>query len=139
MPRPRRAERLQDVPVCEVEVVHLDRVRAAQLAMLPATDTGALAALFSALGDPTRLRIVATLATNEMCVCDIAAALGLSTSAVSHQLRVLRERGLVRPRRAGRLVYYALDDDHVRTLYQQARDHVTHGTDATPGGEGGDA
>jgi ArsR family transcriptional regulator, lead/cadmium/zinc/bismuth-responsive transcriptional repressor len=128
MPRPRRSEQLQQVPVCDVEVVHLDRVRAAQQALPSPRITGDLAALFAALGDPTRLRIVATLEAHEMCVCDIAAALGLTTSAVSHQLRVLRERGLVRPRRAGRLVYYALDDDHVRTLFQQARDHIGHST-----------
>lgn len=118
--------------MCSDDVVHLDRVRAAQCAVPAPLLTGEIAALFSALGDPTRLRIVATLATNEMCVCDIAATLGLSMSAVSHQLRILRERGLVRPRREGRLVYYVLDDDHVRTLYAQARDHIAHGLAEMP-------
>ncbi|HUG13805.1 MAG TPA: metalloregulator ArsR/SmtB family transcription factor [Thermomicrobiales bacterium] len=113
--------------MCDDEVVHLDRVRAAQGSMPHASGVDGMSALFAALGDPTRLRIVAALAGDEMCVCDIAAALGVSTSAVSHQLRVLRGRGLVRPRRAGRLVYYALDDDHVRVLYQQALDHIGHG------------
>lgn len=127
MARPKRSEQLQDIAVCDDEVVHLDRVRAAQRGMPDGAMVGDLSALFAALGDPTRLRIVATLARDEMCVCDIAATLGVSTSAVSHQLRVLRDRGLVRSRRAGRLVYYALDDEHVLTLYQQALDHVRHG------------
>jgi ArsR family transcriptional regulator, lead/cadmium/zinc/bismuth-responsive transcriptional repressor len=127
MGRPKRSAQLQDSAVCDDEVVHLDRVRAARTGMPQPGSIDDLSALFAAMGDPTRLRIVATLARDEMCVCDIAAALGVSTSAVSHQLRVLRERGLVRPRRAGRLVYYALDDDHVRTLYQQALDHIGHG------------
>lgn len=128
MARPRRSDQLQELPVCDVEVVHLDRVRSAQRFVPSVTSIDGMSSLFSALGDPTRLRIVATLAGDEMCVCDIAAALGLSTSAVSHQLRVLRDRGLVRPRREGRLVYYALDDEHVRSLYQQALEHVGHGT-----------
>jgi ArsR family transcriptional regulator, lead/cadmium/zinc/bismuth-responsive transcriptional repressor len=131
MARPRRSEQLQELPVCDAEVVHLERVRSAQRSVPDADSIGGMSSLFGALGDPTRLRIVAALAGEEMCVCDIAAALGLSTSAVSHQLRVLRDRGLVRPRRAGRLVYYALDDEHVRSLYQQALDHVGHGAVAT--------
>jgi ArsR family transcriptional regulator, lead/cadmium/zinc/bismuth-responsive transcriptional repressor len=126
MPRPRRVDQLQELPECDEAVVHLDRVRAAQSNLPGPALTGELSALFAALGDPTRLRIVATLERSEMCVCDIAAALRLSTSAASHQLRVLRDRGLVKARRSGRLVYYALDDDHVRTLYRQARDHVSH-------------
>jgi ArsR family transcriptional regulator len=72
---------------------------------------------------------VAALAAADLCVCDLAATLGLSESATSHQLRVLRELGLVRSRREGRLVYYALDDAHVRLLYHQALDHVAHGVE----------
>jgi ArsR family transcriptional regulator len=108
------------------EVVDIARVRAARTALPSAAATQALAALFAALGDPTRLRVVAALAASELCVGDIAGALGLSESAASHQLRVLRGLGLVRSRREGRLVYYALDDAHVFTLYQQGLDHVGH-------------
>lgn len=128
MARPRRMAQIQEPLECEVEVVHLDRVRAAQATLPSPGDTLAMSELFAALGDPTRLRVVSVLAGSEMCVCDIAASLGLSTSATSHQLRVLRSLGLVRPRREGRLVYYALDDDHVLSLYRQALNHVAHQT-----------
>jgi ArsR family transcriptional regulator len=109
-----------------VQVVHVDAVRAARAAQPPAALLGGVAELFAVLADPTRLRLVAALAERELCVCDLAATLGLSESAVSHQLRILRERGLVRSRREGRLVYYALDDDHVAALYAGALEHVGH-------------
>ena len=76
----------------------------------------ALADTFRVLGDPTRVRILDALAPGELCVCDIAALVGISESAVSHQLRLLRGMRLVRPRRAGRLVYYAVDDQHILEL-----------------------
>ena len=88
------------------------------------------------MGDPTRLRLVAALAGRELCVCDLAATVGLSESAVSHQLRLLRARGLVRSRRDGRLVYYALDDDHVAALYAIALEHVAHQTGVAEAGAG---
>src|SRR5262249_7832580 len=78
------------------------------------------AELFAALGDPTRLRIVAALANRELCVCDLAATIGQSESAVSHQLRNLRALGLVRSRREGRLGHYALDDHHLTPLSRPA-------------------
>ena len=93
-----------------------------------------MAALFGALADPTRVRLVAALERAELCVGDLAATVGLSNSATSHQLRLLRTLGLVRTRREGRTIYYALDDEHVRTLYRQALDHVGHG-DASGSGE----
>lgn len=128
MPRPRKTDQLADVPdlVCDDRVVHVDAVRAARAALPSRGDLLGLAELFAALGDPTRLRIVAALAGRELCVCDLAATVGTSESAVSHQLRGLRALGLVRSRRDGRLVYYALDDEHVSSLYGQALDHVAH-------------
>ena len=84
----------------------------------------ALADTFRVLGDPTRVRILDALAAGELCVCDIAALVGISESAVSHQLRLLRSMRLVRPRRAGRLVYYAVDDQHILELLKQASTHV---------------
>lgn len=84
----------------------------------------ALAETFKVLGDTTRVRILDALSAAEMCVCDLAALLGLSESAVSHQLRLLRGMRLVRPRRAGRLVYYALDDQHIVGLFAQGLEHV---------------
>lgn len=86
-----------------------------------------LADLFSALSDPTRLRIISVLLDGEMNVGEIAAQLGMTESAVSHQLRGLRHMRLVRGRKNGRQVYYALDDDHVSKLYLMGLDHVAHG------------
>jgi ArsR family transcriptional regulator len=86
-----------------------------------------LAELFSALSDPTRLRIVSVLLDGEMNVGDIASHLAMTESAVSHQLRGLRHMRLVRGRKDGRQVYYALDDDHVAKLYSLGLDHVEHG------------
>lgn len=84
----------------------------------------ALAETFRVLGDPSRVRIVDALSGGELCVCDIAAVAGISESAVSHQLRLLRGMRLVRPRRAGRQVFYALDDQHIVELLRQALTHV---------------
>ncbi|HEX5836933.1 MAG TPA: metalloregulator ArsR/SmtB family transcription factor [Anaerolineales bacterium] len=86
-----------------------------------------LADLFSALSDPTRLRIISVLLESEMNVGDIAGRLGMSESAVSHQLRGLRQLRLLRSRKEGRQVYYALDDDHVARLYRLGLEHVEHG------------
>ena len=86
-----------------------------------------LADLFSALSDPTRLRIISVLLEGEMNVGDLAAQLQMTESAVSHQLRGLRYMHLVRSRKNGRQVYYALDDDHVAKLYLLGLDHVEHG------------
>jgi len=84
----------------------------------------ALADTFRVLGDPTRVRMLDALSGGELCVCDIASLVGISESAVSHQLRLLRGMRLVRPRRAGRLVYYAVDDQHILELLKQASTHV---------------
>ena len=86
-----------------------------------------LADLFSALSDPTRLRIISVLLDGEMNVGDLAAQLEMTESAVSHQLRGLRQMKLVRGRKNGRQVYYTLDDNHVAKLYRLGLDHVEHG------------
>ena len=88
----------------------------------------AIAETFSVLGDPTRVRILDALAAGELCVCDIAAAAGISESAVSHQLRLLRGMRLVRPRRVGRQVFYTVDDQHIVELLRLAVTHVQEGT-----------
>ncbi|MFQ5595961.1 MAG: ArsR/SmtB family transcription factor [Anaerolineae bacterium] len=85
-----------------------------------------LAETFKALSDPTRVRIISALSRAELCVHDIAAALDMSHSAISHQLRTLRELRLVKFRREGRHVYYTLDDEHIQDLYQMGLDHVLH-------------
>ena len=128
MPRPRKVDRLADVDdlLCDERVIHVDAVRAARGLLPDSERLRALAPLFATLGDPTRLRLVAALSGGELCVCDLAAVVGLSESAISHQLRVLRSLGIVRPRRVGRRVYYAIDDDHVRALFAQGLEHVDH-------------
>ncbi len=97
--------------------------------MPPITDPQAsqLAELFRALSDPSRVRIIAALMDGETNVGALAAIVGISESAVSHQLRTLRQMRLVRARKQGREVYYALDDDHVTDLFQRGLDHVLHG------------
>jgi ArsR family transcriptional regulator len=84
----------------------------------------ALAETFKILGDGTRVRILDALARAELCVCDLARLIGLSESAVSHQLRVLRGRRLVRPRRDGKMIFYTLDDQHIVRLFAQSLEHV---------------
>ena len=108
------------------ELVDGRKVARVRSAMASDETIGALSETFRALGDATRTRIVFALSREELCVCDLAALLGVTQSAVSHQLRGLRSLKLVRTRRDGRLVYYALDDAHVTMLYTQALDHVDH-------------
>ena len=92
--------------------------------LLAEASVTALAETFRVLGDTTRVRMLDALARGEMCVCDLAELLGISESAISHQLRLLRGMRLVRPRRDGRLVYYTLDDQHIVGLFEQGLEHV---------------
>jgi ArsR family transcriptional regulator len=85
-----------------------------------------LAAIFKTLSDPTRLRILAALFSGERCVSDLCERLGMSQPAVSHQLRVLRSARLCKPRRAGREVFYSIDDAHVMVLVEQGLNHAAH-------------
>ncbi|MGC9332822.1 MAG: ArsR/SmtB family transcription factor [Anaerolineae bacterium] len=94
--------------------------------LLDDEDAARLAETFRALSDPTRVRILSLLVEGELCVCDLAEALGMSQSAISHQLRTLRDWRLVRRRRAGRLAFYTLDDEHVADLFRRALEHVRH-------------
>jgi len=112
--------------VCSEHRVHPDAVEAARRVVdgAPVED---LAQTFKVLGDPTRVRILLALSVRELCVCDLADLFDVSQSAVSHQLRILRAHRLVRPRREGKLVYYSLDDDHVRTLFAEGLRHVKEG------------
>jgi ArsR family transcriptional regulator, lead/cadmium/zinc/bismuth-responsive transcriptional repressor len=109
---------------CDVIQIDLTRVRRLRAALVPEDTVTALSDIFSALGDPTRVRILDVLSHGELCVCDLAAVLSLSQSAVSHQLRLLRGLRLVRARREGRMVFYALDDRHVVDLLGEGLKHV---------------
>jgi DNA-binding transcriptional ArsR family regulator len=95
--------------------------------MASEADCAGLADIFKVLGDLTRVRILKALSIEELCVCDLAAVLDLTQSAVSHQLRLLRAARLVKYRKAGKVVYYSLDDDHVKTLFAQGLEHVQQG------------
>ena len=85
-----------------------------------------LSGIFKALSDPTRLKIIYILSKSSLCVCDIAGVLDMSQSAISHQLRILRDLNLVKYIRQGKLIIYSLDDDHVLGLFEQGLDHVKH-------------
>ena len=110
--------------VCDLVQIDLTRVRKIRAALVAPDAVRGLAETFSALGDPTRVRILDALSHGELCVCDLAAVLGLSQSAVSHQLRLLRGIRLVRPRREGRVVFYSLDDQHIIAIFRQTLQHV---------------
>ena len=110
--------------VCDLVQIDLARVRALRAALTAPETVQTLADTFSVLGDPTRVRILDALSHGELCVCDLAAVLRLSQSAVSHQLRLLRGLRLVRPRRDGRVVFYSLDDQHIMAIFRQTLQHV---------------
>ncbi len=113
-----------DVPICGASLVNLDNVRSFQPEILPTSEAQLMAEFFGVLADPNRLRLISALARQELCVCDLAAGLKMSESAVSHQLRILRAMRLVSYRRAGRNVYYGLADDHVVNLYREVAEHL---------------
>ena len=112
---------------CLDHCVHPDTVNDTRARMPADPQLSALAEQFKILGDFTRVRILAALAANEHCVCDLTALLDLSQSAVSHQLRILRTARLVRCRREGRMAFYSLDDEHIETLLAEGLKHVQHG------------
>lgn len=113
--------------LCEVRCVHADAVRAAQARLQDDPIYAELARLFAALADATRAKIIHLLVHQELCTCDIAAALGVSDSCVSQHLRLLRGLRLVRSRRQGKFVYYTLDDAHIALLIQVGLTHQGHG------------
>jgi DNA-binding transcriptional ArsR family regulator len=121
-PRPARPAATADA----CDVFHIDPERVARLrrTLIGPASVAALADTFKALGDPMRVRLLDALSHGELCVCDLAQLIGLSQSATSHQLRVLRQLRIVRSRRAGRMVFYALDDRHIVTLVRQGLRHV---------------
>ena len=110
--------------LCEIQYVDEQRVRAAERGMKDPAVVGLLAQTFKVLGDPNRVRITWALATQELCVCDLATLLGMSQSAVSHSLRALRQLGLVKYRKAGAIAYYTLDDDHIAELLAEGFRHI---------------
>lgn len=102
--------------LCQDKCIHKDKVEYAYRCLPDSAVIEDVAGIFKTLGEPTRLKIVTALLHAELCVCDLAVICGLSESAVSHQLRILRNMRVVRNHRKGKIVYYQLDDDHVRDL-----------------------
>lgn len=112
---------------CNCNYIHEDVVKMVKEQMPEEIQLYELAELFKVFGDTTRIKILYALFASEMCVCDIAALLGMSQSAVSHQLRVLKQARLVKYRKEGKIVYYSLDDDHVEKIFDQGLNHIKHG------------
>jgi ArsR family transcriptional regulator len=113
-----------DDVLCEVSLIDDEAVREAWARRAPEGDIGRLAETFQVLASPTRLRIIEALAGGELCVCDLAALTGVSQSAVSHHLRMMRALRLVRYRKEARMAYYRLDDDHIGMLFGTGLEHV---------------
>ena len=118
-----------DVDRCDVDCLHPDAIRPILGRSLGVDGSRAVAGLFATLADASRARILHLLAVSEreLCVCDMALVLGMSVSALSHQLRFLRERGAVSRNKVGRIAYYRLVDDHLRRLVLDAAVHVAEG------------
>lgn len=120
----RKEEVQQQEDQCGIRCIHQGRVALARASALATGEWEQLAQLFKAMGDGTRLRILQALEAGEMCVCDLAMYLGVSESAVSHQLRLLRQLHLVANRREGPVLYYRLADHHVSLLVRLALEHI---------------
>jgi len=110
--------------VCDCSVIHKAAVRSVRKAMPPSERLFELADFFRVFGDSTRIGILLALGRSELCVCDLGALLGMTQSAVSHQLKVLRQTRLVHYRREGKIVYYSLDDQHVRAILDLGSRHI---------------
>lgn len=109
---------------CDCDVIHDEVVNTVRAKMPKEESLYDLAELFKVFGDSTRIRILWALDEAEMCVCDIAYLLNMTQSAISHQLRVLKQAKLVRNRKEGKVVYYSLDDEHVRMIFDQGLVHI---------------
>ena len=112
---------------CEKQEEHEDLLRIVNETMPEETELYDLAELFKVFGDSTRIRILFVLFEAEVCVCDLAAVLNMTQSAISHQLRILKQNKLVKSRREGKSIFYSLADEHVRTVIAQGREHIEEG------------
>ncbi len=112
------------IELCETEEIHEELLEKVYANMPEETELYDLAELFKIFSDSSRIRILFVLFEAEVCVCDLAKMLQMSQSAVSHQLRILKQSKLVKSRREGKSIFYSLADDHVRTIIAQGRDHI---------------
>lgn len=115
-----------DCGLCEEKKLHEQNIRLAQAEMLADSTAIHVAELFKILGDATRIKLMHILSRREMCVCDLAATMQMGQSAISHQLRVLRNARLVKYRKVGKEAWYSLDDEHIELLLGQGLEHVSH-------------
>ena len=115
---------MNDVEICEDSCIHTDRLEKVRTGLPDEDELYDLAELFKVFGDSTRIRILYVLFQSELCVCDLAEALQMTQSAISHQLKILKQAKLVTGRREGKSVCYALADDHVRSIIDQGREHI---------------
>ena len=113
------------IEVCDCDVIHRDVVESAQKQMPQDEKLFDLAEFFKVFGDSTRIRILWALEDREMCVCDIAYLLNMTQSAISHQLRSLKQVNLVKNRREGKVVYYSLKDEHIKQIFDIGMEHIT--------------
>ncbi len=109
---------------CDSHEIHEDLLKIVDETMPEETELYDLAELFKVFGDSTRIRILFVLFEAEVCVCDLAAVLNMTQSAISHQLRILKQNKLVKSRREGKSIFYSLADEHVRTIIAQGREHI---------------
>jgi ArsR family transcriptional regulator len=123
----RRRQTPAHAPVCDVVAINDRLIKGLRKKAITASTAEQLALTFKTLGHSTRVRIVDALSQSEMCVCDLAALLDMRISAVSHQLALLKQLNMVKGRREGKMMYYALDDMHMRSLFVQGRTHARHG------------
>lgn len=110
--------------MCDCDVVHDDAVHRAKAAMEDVDTLFAVSDFLKVMGDSTRMRILAALDSGELCVCDLSAVLNMTKSAISHQLKTLKDAKLVKFRREGKNVFYSLEDDHVRTIIETGIEHI---------------
>lgn len=115
---------LKEEGMCEVEFVDAQKIRSLRKLLPCGEDIISLAETFKALSDPTRTKIIFCLSKNKLCVHDLASLLEMSVSAISHQLRILRNMKLVKFQKQGKKVYYCLDDKHIENLFSQGLEHV---------------
>ncbi len=115
---------LNEIPHCEFIHAHPEAIEKIKAAMPDDDILIDLAELFKVFGDSTRIKILSALSGGELCVCDISTAVGMTSSAVSHQLKILKNAGLVKFRREGKTVFYAIADDHVMTILNQGLEHI---------------
>ena len=110
--------------ICEINIIHQDKVNEVKMIMPEDEIIYDLAELFKVFADSTRMKIIYALMEGELCVCDIAGIVGTTQSAISHQLRILKQSKLVKYRKEGKIIYYSLDDEHISQIVKKGREHI---------------